>query len=287
MKFDKLKEIFLLVTTQCNWNCQHCYLSHNDKMSVDLVDEIIDALGNKYKITIIGGEILTDLQYLRFFPKIGQNYILTNGLELYKNPSTYDLLKEFGINTIALSYYFDYDKFFCGVPREKVEEVIKESKKRGFAVSLNTVIGEFNYFDILNMSNKAVELGVDSLKLLNYVNMGKGANHKDYLLPKQHINIFFSELQKARMQYNGKITIKYHRSFGACPNSDEEIMQKNNRLCWAGKEYIVIDSLGKIYSCPFVMGTGLEIGKYEKGKLIKLCGLMENNRKECIAYYYN
>ena len=286
MYFDKLKEIFLMVTTECNWSCKHCYLPSVKKMSYELIEQIIKELGKDYKITFLGGEILTDWEFIKYFPEINQNYILTNGLELIENPHAYDTLKANGIDTISLSYYFDYEQYFCGVDKAIVEKVIEEAKKQSFTVTLNTVIGNFNVNDVQKMCARAVSLNVDGLRFHNYINMGNGAQYRDYLLDTKQIELFFEQLQIAREKFKDRLVIKYHRSFGACPGTNEEKMKECNRLCWAGTEYIVIDANKKIYSCPFIIGEGLEIGEYKDGKLVKTGGLMEENRKECIAYYY-
>lgn len=287
MEFEKLKEIFLLVTTECNWNCSHCYLEHNKKMSYEQANEIIKSLGNKYKITLLGGEILTNPEFIKLFPLINQDYLLTNGLALYQFPVLFDQLIENRIRTLSFSYYFDYDEYFCGVPQNIVKSTIVQSAKRKMNITLNTVIANFNYTGIEKMCEEAIELGASVLKFHNYINIGNAEHNSDYLLTQDQIDYFFSELIRLRKKYNNLITLKYHRSFGGCPGTAEETMIANNRLCWAGTEYIVIDSEYNIFSCPFVMHKGLEIGYYRNGKLFKTNGLIEENRRECIAYYYN
>lgn len=165
-------------------------------MSYGLIEQIIDEFGKDYKITFLGGEILTDWEFIKYFPRVNQNYILTNGLELIKNPDAYDILKANGIDTISLSYYFDYEQYFCGVDKAIVEKVIKEAKEQFFSVTLNTVIGNFNVNDVQKMCAKAVSLNVDGLRFHNYINMGNGAQYRDYLLDTKQIEFFLNNCKQ-------------------------------------------------------------------------------------------
>lgn len=287
MRFEKTKEIFLMITTECNWKCSHCYLPSRGSMSIELAEELIETLGQDYRITLLGGEILTDPQYLKLFTRINQTYLLTNGLALAQDMSLYDALRENGINTITLSYYFGFEKYFCGVSAEIVQDVIRNALQRGFRIELNTVIGSFNYQNVLSICEQAFTMRASTIRFHNFVPMGNGAGLRDYVLSSDMIDQFFNQLQEARRIYGNQMEVKYHSSFGACPNTPEADARNQNHLCWAGNEYIVITPDSQIYACPFLVREDLSIGKYIKGELIKTNDLMAHNRRECIAYYPN
>ena len=103
----KGKEVILMACSSCNIKrCEHCYISYEgDRIPEDL-EAVASNLTNKYEVYINGAEVLVNKKYFDTYKTVKQNWMLTNGFEIYRNPAILDYLKERGIEIVEMSYHF-------------------------------------------------------------------------------------------------------------------------------------------------------------------------------------
>ena len=120
------KEVTIMLCSSCNVNCRHCYISYEGDRNIKELSKMIYNLKNKgYEIDLNGAEPLINLQYLQFYKMTNSKSIMTNGLEIYKNPHIIELLKENNITTVEISHHFSLHDQISPIPLNIVEDVIK------------------------------------------------------------------------------------------------------------------------------------------------------------------
>lgn len=276
------KEVTIMLCSSCNVNCRHCYISYKGDRDIDELSRMIYNLKNKgYEIDLNGAEPLINLQYLKFYKLTNSKNIMTNGLEIYKNPNIIELLKENNITTVEISHHFSLHNEISPIPLSIVEYVIKLCVSNGIKILINTTISKKNYMEIRSICKKAYELGASRIRFNNLINQGQAIhnNLKYDILSSKEISTFFEELKKVREYYNeNELYIERSGLFGK-----DATGIKSNFNCPAGIEDITITPDNLVYPCFFVAKKGFEIGKYEDG-IIKIFKEFKCNRKdECFV----
>lgn len=273
------KKIILMACSDCNMNCEHCYISYTGNRNPSDLLELIKKLKNKYEIVINGAEVLTNYGYLESYKEIGQPFIMTNGLEIYNNPSVLDKIKNNNINTVSLSYHFGIHNDISGINTSQVEEVINKIQESGLYARLLTTITKKNYQNLDEMCEKAYQLGVRGIKFTNFLNQGNALSmDNDLKLTEKEKYEFFKLLLKNRKKYDiNKLIIERCGSFGKDTYSEH-----SNFKCECTKNLVVITPDNYVYPCVFLAKPGYEIGKLEDGRII-LDDVEENAGDFCYA----
>jgi MoaA/NifB/PqqE/SkfB family radical SAM enzyme len=283
--------VILMVNSECNIKCKHCYLPYNNSRSPEnTLATVNDLQANGYNVTIAGSETLLELDYLKSYQKAKQKHLLTNGILLDKDSSIYDRLREHGIEQLTFSLHFGIDSQIQSVPEKLVSRVIKETKSRGFKVQITTTITSQTYTKIKEMCEKAKTYGADKLYFGRFVNMGRAKSCEHLKLTDAQVSEFFENLTKIRKQYGkDELEIRAHGYFGPRPGSIGAELAKVNCYCPAGIKSVVVDPNNDVYGCPFTMGEDLKIGRFENGKIEIDPEALEKNllcgkRNTCIAH---
>lgn len=272
-------EVIIMACSSCNISCDHCYISYTGNRSPSELFEIATTLKDKYDININGAEILTNLEYLKTLSLIGQPFFMSNGKKIYDNPEVLEILKENGITSVSLSYHFGIQNDISPITPEQTEKTLKLIMANGLQTRLLTTITSKNYNRVLEMCNKAKELGVRGIKFTNFLQQGKALDlpSENILSEKQKLE-FFKLLIQAREIYDvDELLIERCGSFGVNPFD-----QNNNFNCTAINDSVVLAPDNNIYPCVFLAKPGYEIGKYIDGNII-LDTYYQNNGQECIA----
>ncbi len=272
------KQVTIMSCSDCNANCEHCYISYSGNMSGEDLVKMCQAFKNKYKIIINGTEPLLHEDYFEAFKLSDQSRILTNGLIINKDTNILKKIKETGIKNIAMSYHFGTD--ISTVPQSIVENAIIKIKKQNLNPELMCTITTENYDKLDEICKKAIALGVDTIRLFNCINTGKcELNCSDLCLNEEQTKYFFKQLIEMRKKYSEDILkIKRNGLFGK--NNDNP---NCNFKCVASIDEVVITPDGNVYPCIFMTKPGYEIGHYENGKIL-LDYQLDNNGNSCIAH---
>lgn len=276
------KEVTIMLCSDCNVNCKHCYISYTGNRNIVELSEMIDNFTKKgYEIDLNGTEPLMNLDYLPFFKLTNSSSIMTNGLEIYNNPNIIGLLKENGIKIVEISHHFSIHDQISPVPIEIVEKVIKMCITSGLKILINTTITQKNYLEVEEMCTKANLLGATRIRFNNFINQGNAISNKleNLILDCEQINRFFVELKNVREKYDkNELYIERSGLFGKDLKANE-----SNFNCPAGIDDVAITPDNLVYPCFFVAKKGFEIGKYEDG-IIKIFKDFKCNRhEECFA----
>ena len=272
------KQVTIMSCSDCNANCEHCYISYSGNMSGEDLVKMCQAFKNKYNIIINGTEPLLHEDYFEAFKLSDQSRILTNGLIINKDTNILKKIKEIGIKNIAMSYHFGTD--ISTVPQSIVENAIIKIKKQNLNPELMCTITTENYDKLDEICKKAIALGVDTIRLFNCINTGKCEfNCSDLCLNEEQTKYFFKQLIEMRKKYSEDILkIKRNGLFGK--NNDNP---NCNFKCVASIDEVVITPDGNVYPCIFMTKPGYEIGHYENGKIL-LDYQLDNNGNSCIAH---
>lgn len=238
----------------CNMNCAHCFLSYEGKRSPDDVLNLVNRFRTTHRVIIAGSEPLTNLGYLEAYRRAGQNYILTNGLLLYKDPAIFDLLQEYGIEEIQLSLHFGIQEDLHSVPERIIRHVVQQAKERGFRVQIAVTITPENYQDVEGMCDQVHEMGADRIRLIKYLKFGSAREEDRSQLTDGERIKFFESVDSARSKYTkDDLAIQIAGNFGPREGTKGEEMARCNEYCPAGERLFAIAPDGQVYGCPYLM----------------------------------
>ena len=269
--------ITIMATSECNIRCKHCYISYSGKRSIEDFNNLFDTLAKKkYAIEVNGAELLTDKRYFEVLKRSYQDFIMTNGLEIYKNPDILNYLKGNGVRRIFMSYHYGIQDELSPVTTQMLKENIKTILAAGMQVRLYTTITKHNYNKVHDICKEAIKLGASSIRFTNFIKQGNAKNlSDDNILSDDEILVFLKQVDEERKLHDKtKFRILRCGSFGK-GNSE-----KFN--CYAGYDHVVITPDNNIYPCIFLAKKGFEIGKYENGEII-ITRPPKHNCKECLT----
>lgn len=243
----KGKYISLMLCSQCNNNCKHCYARYTGRFIDEELQKIIPVLNKKYRILLNGTEPILFPEYFKYFKLINEHRILTNGIEIYENPKVLFQLLENNINEIWLSYHFGIQDDLSKIKIKELDEVIKILKKNDFIVKLMCSLSVDNYKNIQEYCKKAIKLRANKIKFTNFISEGNAQDNfaDTVFLNQEQINYVLNQIDQMRQQISKKkLIIERCGTFG--PNCN-----KSNFECLAGNNTVVITPDRKVYSCVF------------------------------------
>ena len=270
------KQVTIMSCSDCNANCEHCYISYEGNFTGKDLLEMCKNFEGKYKIIINGTEVLLHDDYFDALKISNQNRVLTNGIIIYTHPEILDKIKACDINKVAMSYHFDSN--VSHVSQKMVEDCIKIIKDKGMEPELMCTITKENYDKIDEILEKVHSLGVKTIRFFNCLNIGNNLiNENDNILDKDELNTFFDNIYKEREKYPiEELRIKRNGTFGK-----DERKSPNNFRCPAGVDEVVITPSLDVYPCIYMTKKGYEIGKYVDGKIMLYD--VGNTGDKCIA----
>lgn len=274
------KEVILMACSSCNIKkCEHCYISYEGDRTPSDLKKIAKILARNYDVYINGAEVLVNKEYFDSYKIVNQNWMLTNGFEIYRNPSILDYLKERGIEIVEMSYHFGIQDKISKINNAMLEKNIGYLKEKGMKFKLLVTISTENYTMINKMCEKAVELGAYGIEFTNFLKQGNARNMStSNLLSSEQICEFFDQLSLARKKYpKEQLVIDRSGLFGKNKNSSS-----CNFNCPAGRDMVVVTPDNNVYPCLFLAKPGLEIGKLEDGKIL-LNEHIDNDGNLCLA----
>lgn len=279
----KGSEVTIMTCSNCNTKCKHCYISYDGNFEQRDLYNLCEILKKKYRVLLNGTEILLHPEYFSSLKLIGQNFLLTNGIELEKNPNIIKRLAEVGIKYIGISYHFGIHNDISTVKEEIIKRSITSLQEYGIGTDLRVTINSHNYQLIQEMCEKALLLKATGIKFTNYMQMGAALQlEKENILSDEQILEFFRLLEKVRLIYSKEqLLIRRCGSFGK-----NHISNNAKFSCTAGKESVVITPDLNVYPCFFLAKKGMEIGHVEEGKII-IDYPIEHDGSKCLAKEVN
>jgi len=257
------KRVSIMATDKCNIKCKHCHLDYKGHFKGERLRILIHSLAKKYIVKLNGAEVILHPEYLEILNICGQKFVKTNGVEVVKNPNVLNSLKEYGINSITMSYHFEAHNSISTVPLAIIDEAAKIITDAKMDLWLMTVISKDNYKDIKKMCDQAYKKGAGSIYFVNLLKTGNAVNMEDETLNDEQICEFLIKLEEARSQYDKSgLNILRSGTFGKVEGV------RNNFLCPAGHSLVAITPDEKVKPCIGMSGSEFEIGHIEDNKII-------------------
>lgn len=271
--------VILMVCSKCNVVCKHCYIGYTGNRTPEELEQLAKYYSEKFKIVRIdGAEPLVDLGYLRSYKIVGQDWIMTNGLRIYKEPEIIDLLKENGINNVFMSYHFEIQDSLNGITNDMLNTVIQLLRSKGIRVVLMTTITNQNAKDTFKICDTAYNLGASGIEFNKIFIQGRAKNLVNIGLDKNDYDSFFTQLQLARDKYDiNELEVRRSGTFGC-----DTVNTPNRFQCSAGVKKVCITPDNKVYGCTCICKPGYEIGEIIDGD-IYLYSDFENDRSWCLG----
>lgn len=271
--------VILMACSKCNAACKHCYIGYTGDRTPEELAYLASYYKDKYKIVRIdGAEPLVNLKYLPSYKIVGQNWIMTNGLRIFKKPEIIDLLLENGINTVYMSYHFEIQDSLNGITNEMLNTVIKTLREKNIRVILMTTITNKNASDILKICNSAYLLGASGIEFNKIFIQGRAKNLSNIALKKEDYDNFFTQLKQARDKYDiNDFEIRRSGTFGC-----DTVNKPNNFKCSAGVKKVCITPDNKVYGCTCICKPGYEIGEIVNDDIYLFSDFV-NDRTWCLG----
>lgn len=249
--------VTLMLCSQCNNACKHCYVKYNWRFLDEELQRLIPILKKNYKRVILNGtEPILFPEYFKYFKEVGEHRIMTNGIEILKNRKVlYDLINN-NIDTVRLSYHFGIQDELSMIKTDDLIKVIKLLKDYNFKIKLMCSLSCDNYKNVSDYCDKAVNFGVQKIKFTNFINQWSAHNNYESkkFLDQNKINYVLNQIEIIRKKTpKEKLEIERCGSFGPC-------FYKNNFECLAGNNMVVITPDKKVYSCVFDISEDWCIG---------------------------
>jgi radical SAM protein with 4Fe4S-binding SPASM domain len=292
------------ITKRCNLNCRHCYLDSYDKdykgeLTTKEGEELISQIKEIGSPLLLfsGGEPLLREDILnlgRIALKNGINIALSSNGTLIDEKMA-EKIKEVGFQYVGVSIdgLEDTHNKFRGDEEsfKKVIRGIRNLKREGIKTGIRFTINRYNYKELPELINLALDEGVERFCIYHLVYTGRG----EMLLNKD----ISHEERKDLIKFLIEMAIKINSS-----ESSMEILTTDNHVdavflyhyliedkkedvekikeffikeggCSAGRKIVNIDSFGSVHPCQF--WPSINLGNIREKKLWEIWNNKEND----------
>ena len=272
-------DVIIMTCSDCNTNCKHCYIGYSGNFDGDYLYNLCLELKKKYNIYLNGTEILLHEEYFKTIELLKQDYLLTNGLILYKNERLMEKLKNIGIKHIDMSYHFGIHDDISQVKYHIIGDNIRRLLKYNIRTEIRTTISSKNYKMIESMIKQAYDMGAEGIKFTNYMQLGNAKNLDfKYVMDDNELKEFFKYLNNARSKYD----INDFR-IRRCGSFENDLVKGHDSFeCVAGTKSVAITPNLNVYPCFFLTSPGYEIGYVENDKIF-VDNNFKNNGAKCLT----
>lgn len=246
---QRLENVSLEITKQCNLQCSHCYADAGaklkDELTVEEAKALIDQLADigVLSITFTGGEPLLHphlFELMGYARKKPLSVVLfTNGTLL--TPETVQKLKELNIYKVNISIdgpdaeTHDAFRGVCGSFAKTIEGV-KLLREAGINIHASTCLTRLNYKRVKDMLKLLKDSGVSDSKVWPPTFSGRSDEKDVFITPEE-----FKEGMKAMREFEIKESGNGKEEFRYC---------KHLENCGVGWSAISIKCNGVVTPCP-------------------------------------
>lgn len=273
LKFRFSSPIFVIwyITNACDLNCAHCFIdkkSHiTDELSTEEAKLLIDQMHDVkvFKLGITGGEPLLREDLFEIL-----NYATSKGIgtTISTNGSNVDLsiakklkLSEVKFVQVSLdgasSHSHDKMRGKEGSFKAAIK-CIKNLRKVGIKVHLNTVLTKLNVAELLEIADLAIRLEVNELFFENLIPIRQRVleNFDELFLNQEDYNRILRDIYQIRLKTANQLRI----SFIGGKNID----------CSAARASCTILANGKVMPCPIIFDEKYCVGSLREQSLRKI-----------------
>jgi len=257
------EKVAIMATDRCNVRCRHCHLDYKGHFKGERLRILVQNFSTKHVVKLNGAEVIMHPEYFEILNIGRQKFVKTNGVKIVKNPNILNTLKEYGINSITMSYHFDAHDSMSTVPLAIVDEATKIISNAEMDLWIMTVVNKNNYNDVKKMCDQAYEIGARCIYFVNLLKTGNAVKMEDKTLNNEQIYEFLKNLEETRTLYDKSVlNIGRSGTFGKVEGV------RNNFICPAGHNLVAITPDEKVKPCIGMSGSEFEIGHIEDNKII-------------------
>lgn len=279
--------IIYSLTDKCNWGCKHCYKRRAGlpilERSVQQCHADIARLKQAgHTVGVYGSENLTKLGFLEIYHMVGQRYILSNGLLIFRQPDVCQRLIEYGIERVDISWHMGTDSALQSMPTDVVRNAVLNCIKAGLKVRILCVVTALNYCSLLDIAREVREMGATAIKFLQLLPSSEDLSRLR-LSPEQKV-MALARMVAIRHAYAvDELQVTIHGSFNAV-----ELTEKRRRavekgeFCPAGKSFLAIETNNDVFPCPFLNHERFKIGVWD-GSRLQIENRIVHDGKSCLA----
>ncbi|MEO0205347.1 MAG: radical SAM protein [candidate division WOR-3 bacterium] len=280
------------ITNFCNLRCFHCYqdeFTSRDDLKLSDIERIVNRISDTLRdweiaINITGGEpllypdIFKVLGLLEDTANVKRINIITNGLvlndDVIKKLNHMRKIKELKISLEGGDIETNNRIRGRGIFERLMHNIRSVQKDTNKEIVLMYTLGSYNYENLNEMLNLALNLSVNGVIIERFVPWGKGLFLKDQYLKKQEwCRVIEMIVQFAKLDYAPGELIPYkafHIVLG-------EPIELKGALCNLGDESMALMPNGDVYPCRrFPTKIGNIIDDDFKEVLLRLKILKEN-----------
>ncbi|MBR3115907.1 radical SAM protein [Candidatus Saccharibacteria bacterium] len=272
-------QILIMITSECNTRCRHCYLPYEGSFDPDELQNMIAQFQKDgYSVYLNGSEPLLNPEYLPAFQLADQKIVMTNGLVLVQRPEYIREIREAGIGTIGVSYHFDIQTYFSRVSLDVAKRALNIVKDAGIHARVMTTITK-PYVDMIpKYCDWCIENGFEEIRFTNFIAQGRAQElDSDLILDLEDRKHYYELITALRAKYSiDELCITSCGSFGDCGSP--------NMSCMALNDFVILTPDYKVYPCFFQTQPGMECGIYHEGHIYTKTGF-KFPRHDCTSLH--
>ncbi|WP_300411048.1 radical SAM protein [Lagierella sp.] len=257
VKYFTPVKMVISLTNSCAHKCSYCYahkkILPKRELNYDKIKDIVDycCTNNIKEIDFTGGDVFTRNDMFDIFELLNSKGIKCNiSTKIVLNKE--NLQKLIQTNVIK-SFQFSLDSLYQEendmlVKKVNVKEallflrsLVKESKFE--EIKVNSVITKYNICNILDLSDKLFDIGVDKHCLSPYT-FSKGINNEVFFASTDQFNTLFNKIKTRSDNHKLEFPISLNRT--------KEI--NDVIVCNAGVDGMVINNDGNVFLCERMCG---------------------------------
>lgn len=251
-------------TNRCNMTCKHCYrdagAEFKDELNTDEAKSLIEEIAKAgFKIMIFSGgeplmrpdifELVEHAVKFKLRPVFGSNGTLITKEIAQK-------LKEIGTMGIGISLdSLDSAKHngFRGLERgwEETVKGMENCREAGLSFQVHTTVMDWNYEEILDITDFAVKIGAVAHHIFFIVPTGRAINIKDeFLNTQQYENLLINIVNKQK-EVNIEVKPTCAPQFMRIAKQ-QGVSYRFSKGCLAGISYCIINPRGDVQPCAYL-----------------------------------
>lgn len=251
-------------TNQCNMSCKHCYrdamMAHPEELDTKEAKTLIEEIAKAgFKIMIFSGgeplmrpdilELIAYASHLKLRPVIGSNGTLIDE-EFAKQ------LKQAGTMGIGISLdSMDAIKHnqFRGLDDawEKAVEGMKYARKVGLSFQIHTTVMDWNYHEILEITDFAAKIGAVAHHIFFLVPTGRALNIKEEFLDAHQYEKLLTAIVKKQQEVQIEVKPTCAPQFMRIAK-EQDVSFRFSKGCLAGISYCIINPKGDVQPCAYL-----------------------------------